>query len=270
MPVPDTRQTASSSLQTKTGEPLPPLRPAEEFLTSRHEKLLYSIYFHGIPVGRAELEANNEKGEVWISLKVKSDSMISAVYPVDDMIETRHINGSFIVTRIHQQEGSFRSDRGFTIFMREKNVFWIDRLASRSVREPLPNSEVVDLLSGLYYLRKQQLEIGRPSLLHVYDSDIYTRLPVEVLRREKVNITGGRKIAAIVIRPQFSTEGIFKRTGEMLIWLSDDDKRVPLKVQTTIPIGTVTANLIAAETGQENPPAGVAAQVHAVSGNASQ
>jgi hypothetical protein len=41
--------------------------------------------------------------------------------------------------------------------------------------------------------------------------------------------------------------GIFRRTGDMYVWLSDDDKRVPLKVETTIALGRVTAELIAAE-----------------------
>jgi hypothetical protein len=33
----------------------------------------------------------------------------------------------------------------------------------------------------------------------------------------------------------------------MLFWLTDDDKRVPLKVETNIALGRVTAELIAAE-----------------------
>ncbi|ABQ25196.1 hypothetical protein Gura_0990 [Geotalea uraniireducens Rf4] len=226
----------------------PPLRTASEFLATEREKLTYQISMFGLPVGIAELEAKNERGEVRITLKVKSNSVLSSLYPVDDLVETRHIGGNFILTRIRQQEGSFRSDRGFTIMLREKKVFWIDRLKNRSTTEPIPNGEVLDIISGLYYLRNRPLQVGKTELLQVFDSDTYTPLPVEVLRREQVRLPGFRKADTIVIKPLLKTDGIFKRTGDVTIWLTDDDFRAPVKVETQVPLGKVTAELLSAET----------------------
>ncbi|MDA8428233.1 MAG: DUF3108 domain-containing protein [Geobacteraceae bacterium] len=238
----------------------PPLRTVGEFLATEREKLTYQISMFGVPVGTAELEAKNERGEVRITLRVKSAPVISTVYPVDDLIETRHIGGNFILTRIRQHEGSFRSDRGFTIMLREKKVFWIDRLKNRSTTEPVPNDEVLDLVSGLYYLRNRPLQVGQTELLHVFDSDTYTQLPVEVLRREQVRLPGFRKAEAIVIKPLLRTDGIFKRTGDVTIWLTDDEFKAPVKVETRIPLGRVTAELLSAETQKRvDPAAGAAA-----------
>lgn len=232
--------------------PDPPLRSAGEFLGSDHEKLVYRISLLGMPVGSAELEANNLKGEVRITLRVKSDAMLSTLYPVDDLIETRHVNGNFILTKIHQQEGSFRGDRGFTLFLRDKNVFWIDILSNRSLREPLPNSEVVDILSGLYFLRKRQLMVGTTETLHIFDSDTYAEVPVEILRRETVTLPAFRDVDALLVQPRLKTEGIFKRTGDVQIWLSDNQYKVPIKIVTSISLGRVTAELVSAES---KPPA---------------
>jgi hypothetical protein len=226
----------------------PPLRTAGEFLATEREKLTYQISMFGLPVGIAELEAKNEGGEVRITLRVKSNSVLSTLYPVDDFVETRHINGNFILTRIRQQEGSFRSDRGITIMLREKKVFWIDRLKNRSTTEPIPNGEVLDIISGLYYLRNRPLQVGKTELLQIYDSDTYAPLPVEVKRREQVRLPGFRKADTIVIKPLLKTDGIFKRTGDVTIWLTDDDFRVPVKVETQIPLGKVTAELVSADT----------------------
>lgn len=226
----------------------PPLRTAGEFLATEWEKLTYQISMFGLPVGTAELEAKNERGEVRITLRVKSNSVLSSLYPVDDLVETRHIGGNFILTRIRQQEGSFRSDRGFSIMLREKKVFWIDRLTNRSTTEPIPNDEVLDIISGLYYLRNRPLQVGKTELLQVFDSDTYTPLPVEVLRREQVRLPGFRNADTIVIKPLLKTDGIFKRTGDVTIWLTDDDFRAPVKVETQIPFGRVTVELLSAET----------------------
>lgn len=226
----------------------PPLRTAREFMATEREKLTYQISMFGLPVGIAELEAKNERGEIRITLRVKSNSVLSSLYPVDDLVETRHMGGNFILTRIRQQEGSFRSDRGFSIMLREKKVFWIDRLTNRSTTEPIPNDEVLDIISGLYYLRNRPLQVGKTELLQVFDSDTYTPLPVEVLRREQVRLPGFRKADTIVIKPHLKTDGIFKRTGDVTIWLTDDDFRAPVKVETQIPLGKVTAELLSAET----------------------
>lgn len=237
------------SLQTKHAAfvPDPPLRPAEDFLGKQHEKLVYRINLLGLPVGIAELEANNEKGGVRIRLRIRSDEVLSAFYPVDDLLETRHINGNFIVTRIRQQEGSFRSDRGFTIFLRDRRVFWIDRMTNRSVEEQIPNSDVVDVLSGLYFLRNRPLRIGVDEMLHIYDSDTYSPVPVEVIRQETVSLPAFREVDALLVRPLLNTGGVFRLTGDVRIWLSDDQFKVPVKIVASIPLGQITAELVSSE-----------------------
>jgi len=226
----------------------PPLRTAGEFLATEREKLTYQISMFGFPVGDAELEAKNERGEVKITLKVTSSSILSSLYPVDDFVETRHIGGNFIITKIRQQEGSFVSNRGFTIFLRDKKVFWHDLLTHKSSNETVPTSEVLDLLSSFYLLRGKPLQVGESEMLHVYDSDRYVEVPVQVLNRERVRLPGFRNVDAIVIKPLLKTDGIFKRTGDVTIWLTDDAYRVPVKVETEIPLGKVRVELLAAET----------------------
>ncbi|ACH40373.1 protein of unknown function, DUF3108-containing [Citrifermentans bemidjiense Bem] len=247
---------SASPLPKKGTIPLvhPPLRQAGEFLATAKEHLTYQISMFNLPVGSAELEAKNEQGEVRISLKVKSAPAVSGIYPVDDLVETRHIGGNFILTRIRQQEGNFRSDRAFTLMLRDKKVFWIDRLTNRSLNETVPNSDVTDIISGLYYLRNRPLELGRTETLHVYDSDTYADLPIEVLRRERITLPGFRKADTIVIKPVLKTDGIFKRTGEVTIWLTDDAHKVPVKVETQISLGKVTVELIAADTDTDSAP----------------
>jgi hypothetical protein len=227
---------------------LAPLRKTGEFLATQGEKLTYRISMLGIPVGNAELEAKQEQGEVRITLHIQSNPAASQLYPVDDSVETRHIGGNFILSRIRQSEGSFRGDRGFTLFLREKSVFWIDRLKNRSLQEPLPNSAVVDILSGLYYLRNQPLEVGKSVVLEIFDSNRYAPTTVAVLRKEHLTLPGLREVDTLVIHPELKTEGVFRRTGEIMIWLTDDEKRVPVKVETRISLGKVTAELVSAET----------------------
>jgi hypothetical protein len=225
----------------------PPLRTADEFLSSKDEKLSYLITLLGVPVGNVELEAKNENNEFRITLRTRTNGVLSSIYPVDDIMETRHIGGNFIITKIRQQEGSFMSDIGFTLFLRDKRVFWIDRIRNRYSNETVPTSDVLDTLSSFYNLRNRQLQVGTTEILHIYDGDTYAPVPVEILRQEEVRLRNFKKVGSLVLR-HVKQKGIFRRTGDMLIWLTNDENKVPVRVETATPFGTVAVELVSAET----------------------
>jgi hypothetical protein len=178
---------------------------------------------------------------------VKSNTAISSIYPVENTVETRHIDGQFILTRIRQQEGSFKSDSEFSINLRKKRVSWLDHINNTSLKLSVPTDEVLDSLSGIYFLRNRQLQIGQMENLHIFDSEAYSEVPVEVLRRETIRLLNLKEVDTLVIRPLQLTTGIFRRTGDILIWLTDDVNKVPIKIVTTIPLGEITAELVSAE-----------------------
>ena len=229
------------------GPNLSPLNSVGDFLATKNEKLTYLISMFGLPVGSAELEAKHEKGEIWLTLRVKSSAAISSVFPVDNIVETRHISGRFIMTKITQHEGAFKSDQGFTINLGKKRVTWFDNIEGRNQTINAPTDEVTDTLSGLYLLRSRQLHIGNTEMLHIFDSEIYAEVPVEILRRETVRLLNFTKIDTLVVRPLQKTAGFFRRTGDVLIWMTDDANKVPVKIVTSVALGTVTADLMSAE-----------------------
>ena len=236
--------------------PPPPLRTAGEFISTTREKLSYLVTLLGVPVGNIELEAKNDNGEVRITLRTRSNAALSSIYPVDDVMETRHVVGNFIITKIRQQEGSFKSDIGFTIFLRDKRVFWVDRMRNRYSDETIPSSEVLDTLSSFYYLRNRPLQIGTTETLHIYDGDVYAPVPVEILRQEEVRLRNLKKVDSLLLRHVKQEGGIFRRTGDMLIWLTNDENRVPVRMETTTPVGKVTVELISAESQHPDSPRG--------------
>jgi len=237
---------------------LPRLRAGGAFLAAKHEKLTFQIMMFEIPVGTAELESKYENGETSITLRVRSNAAISGIYPVDDLVEARHV-GSFIMAKIRQQEGSFRSDELFTINPGKKRVTWFDNISGRSLQTTVPTADVLDSLSAIYYLRNRQLEVGRTETLHIYDSETYAEVPVEIVTREEMRLPNLTKVNTLVVRPLRKTSGIFRRTGDVLIWLTDDTNKVPVRIVTSIPFGKVTVELISAEsTPHDEEPGGTA------------
>lgn len=229
------------------------VRRANEFMAEAHEKLIYRISLSNIPAGTAVIEATTTGGDLRITARVTSNDFLSAVYPVDDFIDTRLIKGNYLVTRIRQHEGGSMSDTGFTLMLRERTAFWVDRLRERYLDTPLPREDITDLLSGLYFLRNLPLEVGTSVVLHLFDGSRYAPAAVEVVKKERLTLPGFREAETVMVHPKLSAAGFFTRTGPLSIWLTDDEKRVPVRMETSIPWGRVRAELVSAESGPTRP-----------------
>ena len=47
----------------------------------------------------------------------------------------------------------------------------------------------------------------------------------------------------LIIEPLAREGGLFKSEGKVLLWLSDDDRKIPVKVSTKVLIGSISAEL---------------------------
>ena len=111
--------------------------------------------------------------------------------------------------------------------------------------------EVQDALSSLYYLRtKEDLQVGKVTTIEVHDSGKNWSVEVLVLGREKVRTPAGQ-FATIKVRTFPTYEGVFMNNGEIFVWLTDDSRRVPVLMKSTISIGSIMTTLTKRELGRE-------------------
>ena len=71
----------------------------------------------------------------------------------------------------------------------------------------------------------------------------------KVLRREEIETPAG-KFKTVVIKPEFEIDGVFDPTGDIYFWLSDDDRKHIVRIESKIKIGTIKLNLIKYKKGK--------------------
>lgn len=212
------------------------------------EKFIYDLTWSGLKAGTATLELRDEGDRVKIVSIARSASWVSVFYTVDDRVESTLFNkypeGFFLPSsyRLKIREGRHRRDKEVTFNHGDKKAFYVDYLKNEK-REFEINSPVFDPLSGFYYLRTLQLAVDQPVYITIFDSKKVWDVEVQVVRKEKITLATGT-VNTIVVKPLMKSEGIFSRKGELLIWLTDDGKRIPVKMQTKVAIGSVTATLV--------------------------
>src|SRR5262245_59963533 len=111
--------------------------------------------------------------------------------------------------------------------------------------KPLPREEgMLSLLSAIYFVRLQNLKEGQMLTFPVSADEENYQFEVLVGKRESLKTECG-KVKTVRLEPKLFGPGrFFKRPGEMSMWVSDDNKRTPLRLVAKTPKGTVTAKLL--------------------------
>jgi hypothetical protein len=220
-------------------------------LKSAKEKLYFEIYWIGIYVGKAVLEAVNEEGNVKITSQVHSAPFISTFYTVEDYAESLVLNGMPSFFKIKQREGRKRGHKETFFDIGNQKVRHINHIKNTNDEHLLNTANVWDIMSGFYYLRTQKLSVGETVFINIFDSNKFYQAEVHVLRKEKITMSDEKEIDAVVVKPILKSEGLFQNKGDISVWLTDDEYKTPLRVETEVPIGRVIAELKSIETAKE-------------------
>jgi hypothetical protein len=207
------------------------------------EKLSYVIYWYGIYAGNAVLESENKNGILKITSTVYSSPFVSAFYRVEDFAECIITNGYPLKLRLKTKEGSHTSDKETLFDIKAGKVTFINYLKGKSKEYNLPDGPVWDILSGFFYLRTHQLDISKQYYIDIFDSNKFYRTEVDILKRENIQNPAMGEISTLVIKPVLKSEGLFKKTGDIYIWLTDDMRKIPVRIETKIPVGNIVAEL---------------------------
>jgi hypothetical protein len=101
---------------------------------------------------------------------------------------------------------------------------------------------VQDGLSAFYYLRTLPLVVGKQYSFEVVNNGKLRNVRITVVRKESLPTKIG-EIPAIVVKPEVMLDGVLKSYGDSFIWISDDPRRILLKIDAKIKVGSVIAYL---------------------------
>jgi hypothetical protein len=225
------------------------VNPSDTASFKTPEKLIYDLTWTGISAGTASLEFIESGDKVKIISSAQSADWVSVFYTVDDRIVStlsKNTSQSSIGRptnyRMKIREGKHRRDKEVIFDLQKNRAQYIDYLQNEKKETDIPPS-VFDPISGFYFLRTLRLEVGKPVYITIFDSKKVWNVEVQVLRRERIALPIGT-FNTIVVKPLMQSEGIFYRKGEILIWLTDDTRHIPVKLQSKVAVGNISATLI--------------------------
>jgi hypothetical protein len=217
--------------------------PAPENPVRPGEYLKFAVNWGIINGGNAYLEVPevksiNGRPALHLVARAESNGFISRFYKVRNRIESwwdreGRYSRSYEENR---REGKYRVESRVE-FNHSKRVAVYDDGETFSIPP-----DVQDALSSFYYTRFQALPIGGSIVFDYHASKKNKPLQVKVIGRERVKVPAG-EFDCIAVEPILNAGGIFKNEGRLVIWLTDDERRMPVLMKSKVTIGSVSVML---------------------------
>lgn len=132
------------------------------------------------------------------------------------------------------------------VFDQAKQMAYINnrKAQQRTEVKAEPNSQ--DLISSLYYLRKffatEDIQENEYFNINMFYDSKNRFFKLQYLGKEIINTRLG-KIECLKFKPTTKRSRIFRGEGSITIWLSNDQNRIPVRIQADLLIGSIKADL---------------------------
>jgi hypothetical protein len=216
------------------------------------ERLTYDVTWSIFAAGTVSTTLGSEgqglEDNYTVTTTAESQGFVSLLFSVQNEFRSFFNPQTLCSERISKKinEGRRRKETEIVFDSKRKLAILEERDLTRP-HDPLKHAEneipscVEDVVTAFYYLRRQDFQIGKPLHLPLNDGSKTYDVTLDVQAREKVQTPLGNR-SAIRVEPKVFG-GLFKRKGRMLVWFSDDNQHLPLRIKFMIAVGPITATL---------------------------
>lgn len=210
------------------------------------EYLRFDVNYEFITVGEAVMRVNdtvyqNNRKCYDVNFTVDSKSFFDLVYKVRDRYRTFLDAEGLFPWKFEQhiREGGYKRD-----FIAEFDQ--VKHIAKTTEGDYKIPPYVHDIMSAFYFARTidySKFKTGQKIRLQNFYKDSTYELDVRFKGRQEIEVQAG-KFNCIVVEPLAREGGLFKSEGRVYVWLTDDERKIPVRVSSKVAIGSIDSELI--------------------------
>ena len=211
------------------------------------EKLVYRVHYGWLTAGEAVFEVYPKlyvvNGLIAYVFRGsgKTASAFEWFYKVRDYMDT-YVDTAQMRSLLYYRyvnEGDFH-------FV-DTVYFDYERMEVRGRKGTFPMVDgVMDMLGAFYYARRldiRSMPDGTLVPIPVFLDDKIYDLGMKILGREKIKTDLGT-FRCIKITPLVVADRVFRGEAEMIMWVTDDENLIPVKITSPVIVGNVSATLV--------------------------
>ena len=211
----------------------------------------FRIHYGLINAGYATLEVqeatkNNKKVYHAIG-KGYTTGMSRFFFRVDDNYESyfdKETGNPYQFVRKIDEGGYKKNQEGF--FNQATSKILVKDYKNKSENTFLIPDNTQDIMSTFYYLRNyptiDKLKVGESVAVDMFFDNETTKFKLKFIGKEDIETKFGL-VPTMVFRPLVQSGRVFKEQESLTVWISDDDNKLPIRIQASLAVGSIKADL---------------------------
>ena len=204
------------------------------------EQLEYKVHYGPLIAGIAVLKVTEKENIYQFNAHGKSTGLFNFFFKVRDYYES--ISSDSCLCPLY-----FNRNVNEGNYSKKENVFFNYELnQAESTRDTtvLPNN-TQDILSMFYYLRtlnQDSIAVWQSIPLQVYLDDSFLSSEIIYTGKDTIKTKFGN-IPTTKWIPQLESGRVFNDEYGMCIWVSDDENKIPLRIESKVMVGSIKMDL---------------------------
>jgi len=211
------------------------------------EHMSFDVGWEFINAGSATMDIVATENGWQAKTFARTNKMLDVFRKVRDYITAEGVcvNGQMQSTLFdaNLHERKYAAQKRTEFLWQENRVSHTQHQVSEYFDVPAGHLSVIDAFLAV---RKLQLKVGETYRIPIFDSRERYEIEVSIQnKREILTAPWGEKVNCLLVTPKLKTAGIFTNRGEMTLWMTDDDRHIPIKMVAKIKFGRIIAHLSA-------------------------
>ena len=211
----------------------------------------FRIHYGFVNAGYATLEVkeailHNEKVFHLIG-KGQTTGISRFFFKVDDLYESYIDEKTFVPYQFLRKinEGGYtKNQEGY--FTPQQNKIIVKDYKHKTEKTFTIPKNTQDILSAFYYLRNfatiDDIKPGEYIAIDMFFDEETTKFKLKFIGRENIKTKFGT-VASMIFKPYVFSGRVFKEQESVTVWISDDDNKIPLRIQADLLVGSIKADL---------------------------
>jgi hypothetical protein len=215
---------------------------------SGDETMHYAVSWSGgVKIGDIYLSIRPEKSQpdaYVIAAKVKDYGPLAVFYPVDDAFRCL-VGGPMKLPyryEVEQKEGYGRETTRLTLFDQQARMVRYQKNKEQPQTFALAGQAYNEFASFII-TRALAFRGGEEIVVPTFADKKRHEVRVSVIEREKRATVFGDK-QTLKVQPKMHFKGLYDKSGDTILWLTDDRCRVPVEIHSKIVVGSLVAELV--------------------------
>lgn len=212
------------------------------------ERLIYNVSWLNLTAAIArmevlQMEEGNDRNMARLVGTAESTPIITKFFPVDNRVESVVDLDTLAPTHLNfrRREGKKKEDIEYAFHQKDGTVTAVRGGTTETLSIPAGTQ---DIISCLYYTRTVLSPKPGASLkMNVYHDKKNRPVEVRVEGLEMIEGSWG-KAETVKVRVIMPFHGLFMNKGDIHVWVTNDERRTPVRMKAKVVLGSIVADLV--------------------------